>query len=231
MRQRIEKGDTAQVFTLADTHHSATLAAAASNWQTPTLLVRDKLCAMAHPALKASGSQWAPALRRLVIFNPYSSGNRMSLLRKKLCRVAVSFLALVVVSAIAQPVQVSNAWMRPTVHGQQASGAYMSLTSPTARTLVGISTPAAGIAEVHEMKMNGDVMKMREIPTLALPAGKTVDLEPGALHVMLMDLKQIVVKGTRVPMTLRFKDAKGVESSVEVNVPVSMMAPAGMAKK
>lgn len=140
-------------------------------------------------------------------------------------------LALASATALAQPVQVGNAWMRPTVPGQQSTGAYMSLTAPKSLTLVGVSTPAAGIAEVHEMKMDGDVMKMREIPALALPAGKTVNLQPGGLHVMLMDLKQPVAKDTRVPMTLRFKDAAGVESTLNLVLPVAMTAPASTAKK
>ena len=156
----------------------------------------------------------------------------MPLIRKLFVNLSTApLLLLASATAFAQPVQVSNAWMRPTVPGQQATGAYMSLTSPIPRKLVGVSTPAAGIAEVHEMKMDGDVMKMREMPELELPAGKTVDLRPGALHVMLMDLKQPFVKGTRVPVTLRFKDAKGHESTVDVTMPVSMTAPAGKAKK
>ena len=148
-----------------------------------------------------------------------------------LCRLSAAALALASTAAFAQPVQVSNAWMRPTVPGQQATGAYMSLTAPKALTLVGISTPAAGIAEVHEMKMDGDVMKMREMSELALPAGKTVALKPGGLHVMLMDLKQTVAKDTRVPMTLRFRDAAGVESTLDLVLPVAMTAPTSVTKK
>ena len=155
----------------------------------------------------------------------------MSLASKFLLRMSAASLVVVSAAAAAQPVQVSNAWIRPTVPGQQATGAYMSLTAPKALTLVGISTPAAGIAEVHEMKMDGDVMKMREIPALALPAGKTVNLKPGGLHVMLMDLKQPVAKDTRVPMTLRFKDASGVESTLNLVLPVAMSAPTSAAKK
>ena len=148
-----------------------------------------------------------------------------------LCRLSAAALALASTAAFAQPVQVSNAWMRPTVPGQQATGAYMSLTAPKALTLVGISTPAAGIAEVHEMKMDGDVMKMREISELALPAGKTVALKPGGLHVLLMDLKQPVAKDTRVPMTLRNRDAAGVESTLDLVLPVAMTAPTSVTKK
>lgn len=151
--------------------------------------------------------------------------------------VAATLLALSAGSAAAQPVpgqanvNVSNAWVRTTMPGQQSTGAFMSLRAPTAMKLVAVSTPAAGIVEVHEMKMDGDIMRMREILQLELPAGKTVDLQPGGLHVMLMDLKQPFAKDTRVPFTLTFKDAKGVDSQLNVSLPVAAVAPATAAKK
>ena len=86
------------------------------------------------------------------------------------------------------------------------------------------------MTEVHEMKMEGDVMKMRAIPALDLPAGKAVELKPGGYHVMLMDLKAPLMKDTVVPLTLVFKDAKGAESKVELKVPVSAVAPASAHK-
>jgi copper(I)-binding protein len=144
---------------------------------------------------------------------------------------ATAVLALSAASAWAQPVQVSNAWVRTTSAGQQSTGAYMALTAPTDMTLVSVSTPAAGIVEVHEMKMEGDIMRMREIPQLALPAGQKVELKPGGLHVMLMDLKQPFTKDARVPFTLNFKDAKGVDSQLNLTLPVARTAPATAAKK
>jgi copper(I)-binding protein len=141
-------------------------------------------------------------------------------------------LASACIAAVAQsaPVKVEGAWARATVQGQKGSGAFMSLTAKDATQLVGISSPVAGVAEVHEMKMEGDVMKMRALPLLDLPAGKTVELKPGGYHVMLMDLKQPLAKGTAVPLTLRFKDAKGAESKLEVSVPVGTTAPGADAK-
>lgn len=132
----------------------------------------------------------------------------------------------------AQTVEVKDAWIRTTVQGQQGTGAFMNITAKDAARLVGASSPVAGVVEVHEMKMEGDVMKMRAVPSLDLPAGQTVQLKPGGYHVMMMDLKQTLPKGSTVPLTLRFKDAKGAESQVELKVPVSTMAPgaaAGMA--
>jgi copper(I)-binding protein len=128
-----------------------------------------------------------------------------------------------------QAVQVKDAWVRPTVAGQKSSGAYMKLTAKSTQRLVGISTPVAGVAEVHEMKMEGDVMKMRALPTLDLPAGKTVELKSGGYHVMLMDLKQPLAAGGTVPLTLLFKDAKGVESKLTLNAPVAASAPSSPA--
>jgi copper(I)-binding protein len=88
----------------------------------------------------------------------------------------------------------------------------------------------AGVVEVHEMKMDGDVMKMRALESgLALPAGKAVELKPGGYHVMLMDLKLPLKKDTTIPLTLTFKDAKGVQSTQELKVPVSTTAPGSAA--
>jgi len=81
------------------------------------------------------------------------------------------------------------------------------------------------------MKMDAGVMKMNEVKGgLELPAGKAVELKPGGYHVMLMDLKEPLMKDSTVPVTLIFKDAKGVESKLELKVPVAATAPGGMAK-
>lgn len=131
-------------------------------------------------------------------------------------------------SLLAQTVDVKDAWVRATVQGQQATGAFMTFTAKDATRLVRVSSPVAGVAEVHEMKLDGDVMKMRAVVGgLELPAGKAVELKPGGYHVMLMDLKMALQKDTTVPLTLVFKDAKGSESKTEIKVPVSAAAPAG----
>ena len=130
----------------------------------------------------------------------------------------------------AQNVDVKDAWVRTSVQGQKATGAFMKITAKEGGTLVGVATPVAGVAEVHEMKMDGDVMRMRALPNgLALPAGKTVALTPGGYHVMLMDLKATLPKDSTIPLTLTFKDAKGVESRVELKLPVATTAPGGAA--
>jgi copper(I)-binding protein len=130
------------------------------------------------------------------------------------------------VSAFAQNVTVTNAWARATVQGQKATGAFMTLTAKDNAKLVGVSSPVAGVAEIHEMKVEKDVMKMAALPNgLDLPAGKVVELKPGSYHVMLMDLKAPLAKDSTVPLTLMFQDAKGVKSNVELKVQVGMQAP------
>ena len=113
------------------------------------------------------------------------------------------------------------------MQGQQATGAFMKITARDNTRLVSASTPVAGVTEVHEMKMEGDIMRMRVVVGgLELPAGKTVELKPGGYHVMMMDLKVALPKGGTVPMTLVFKDTNGVESQVQLTVPVAVAAPA-----
>lgn len=131
--------------------------------------------------------------------------------------------------ADAAHVKVENAWARASVAGQQASGAFMRLTAQEPLKLVGVESPAAAVAEVHEMKMEGDVMRMRAIDSLDLPKDVAVELKPGGYHLMLQQLKAPLVKDTQVPVTLVFKDAKGAESRLSLQVPVRMSAPAGAA--
>jgi periplasmic copper chaperone A len=102
----------------------------------------------------------------------------------------------------------------------------MKLTAKTDMKLVGVASPVAGIGEVHEMSMDGGVMKMRALPQgIDLPAGKTVELQPGGYHVMLLDLKKALPKDSQIPMTLLFKDKAGKETKLELKVPVAARAP------
>ena len=140
-----------------------------------------------------------------------------------------SALTLATLAACAQ-VEVQNVWARATVKGQMATGAFMTLTAKDGAKLVGGSSPAAGVTQVHEMKMEGSVMKMAEVKGgLDLPAGKAVELKPGGYHIMLMDLKAPLAKDSTVPLTLVFKDAKGAESKLELKVPVAAAAPGAKA--
>jgi hypothetical protein len=141
--------------------------------------------------------------------------------------IAAALTTLCTISALAQNITVTDAWVRATVQGQKATGAFMKITAKDNAKLVGVSSPVAGVAEVHEMKMDKDVMKMAALPNgLDLPAGKAVELKPGGYHVMLMDLKAPLAKDSTIPLTLTVQDAKGVKSTVELKMLVGMQAPA-----
>ena len=133
--------------------------------------------------------------------------------------IAAAFFATLAVPAAGQ-VSVSDAWVRGTVAGQMATGAFMKLTSSTDVTLVGAASPAAKIVEVHEMKQEGGMMKMNAVDRLPLPAGKSVELKPGGYHVMLMDLARPLKEGDVVPLTLTFVDKAGAKQAVEVRAAV-----------
>lgn len=125
------------------------------------------------------------------------------------------------------PVDVKNAWVRATVPGQGGTGAFMALQAPMGARLVGAATPVAGVAEIHEMKMDGDTMRMRAVPGLDLPARRSVALAPGGYHLMLMDLKEPLVAGRSIALTLSFEDAAGTRTQRELQVEVLQAAPGG----
>ncbi len=126
----------------------------------------------------------------------------------------------------AQTIEVKDGWVRTTVQGQSGTGAYMKITAPGGARLIGASTPVAGVTEIHEMKMDGNVMRMRALPGgLELPPGKTVELGSGGYHLMLTQLKAALPKGSTVPLTLVFKNAKGTEEKVQLTLPVALAAP------
>lgn len=122
--------------------------------------------------------------------------------------------------AQAQPVEVKDAWIRGIVGGQKATGAFMNLTSRSPARLVAVSSPAAGVVEIHSMKMDGGVMRMFAVDGIELPANRTVKLAPGGYHVMLMDLKRTLKPGERVPLRLTFELAGTKRETVEVDVEV-----------
>lgn len=128
--------------------------------------------------------------------------------------------ALCMVPAAYAQVQVNDAWVRATVPGQKATGAFMQLQSDKDAKVLSASAPAAGIVEIHEMAMNNNVMSMRQVPSIELPAGKPIDLKPGGYHIMLMDLKQQAKAGDVLPMTLEIEGADGKRYVVEVKADV-----------
>lgn len=114
-------------------------------------------------------------------------------------------------------VQVADPWVRATVPQQRATGAFMILTAKSDSRLVGVASPAARVVEVHEMTLSADnVMRMRAIEGLELPAGKPVELKSGGYHVMLIDLAAQVKEGDHVPLTLTVETADGKRESIAV---------------
>jgi hypothetical protein len=132
---------------------------------------------------------------------------------------------LLCTAALAQTT-VKEPWVRGTVPQQKATGMFAQITSPQGGKLVSAASPVAGVVEIHEMAMDGNVMKMRAIPALDLPAGKTVELKPGGYHVMLMDLKQTIQAGDTVPVTLVIEGADKKRETIEVKAPVRALGQA-----
>ncbi|MAU96878.1 MAG: hypothetical protein CMP81_13480 [Fulvimarina sp.] len=118
--------------------------------------------------------------------------------------------------------EIGHPWSRATLPNAPVAGGYMTITNTgdTADRLIGGSTPAAAEVQIHEMQMDGDVMKMRQIDGgLEVPAGETVTLAPGGYHLMLMKPEKRLMEGDRVPLTLRFEKAGTVEVELAVDKP------------
>ena len=107
----------------------------------------------------------------------------------------------------AVPVEVKDAWVRAPAPGQKVAGAYMELLSRTHLALISVASPAAARVELHSTAIEDGVMKMRPVDRVELPAGKAVKLEPGGLHVMLIDLRQPLQPEAKVPLTLTLQRA------------------------
>jgi copper(I)-binding protein len=133
---------------------------------------------------------------------------------------SLATVALLLAPPAAAQVAVTDAWVRGTVAGQKATGAFMQLTSLTDMTLVGAASPSAKIVEIHEMKQEGGMMKMNAVGRIALPANRTVELKPGGYHIMMMELAQPLKEGDTVPLTLTFEDKAGKKQTIEVKAPV-----------
>ena len=135
----------------------------------------------------------------------------------------VPALFLLAAAGEASSVQIDHAWARPTPGGAQNGAAYMTIAEKgDADKLVGVSTPAAAMVEVHETIDDNGVMKMRPVRGLALEPGKPVALAPGGRHIMLMGLKAPLKVGDTFPLTLRFEHAAPVTITVTVESPSGM---------
>ncbi len=133
--------------------------------------------------------------------------------------VAPLLLAASASVALAQ-VEIKDAWVRGTVAQQKTTGAFLRITSATDARLVSVHSPAAGVVEIHEMRMDGDVMRMRAVAGIDLPANRAVELKPGGYHLMLLELVRPLKDGESVALTLTIEARDGKRSTVEVSAPV-----------
>ena len=117
-------------------------------------------------------------------------------------------------------VQVKDAWVRATVAEQKVTGAFMQLSSQRDVRLVEARSAVAGTVEIHEMSMDGGIMRMRPIAGIDLPAGRTVELKPGGYHVMLIDLKRQLKEGETLSLTLMVEGKDKKRETIEVKAAV-----------
>lgn len=139
----------------------------------------------------------------------------------------ICFTLLFTLAACAKAendIAISNAWARATAPGQKVGAAYMDLSSQKGATLIKAESDLAGIVEIHSMTMENDVMKMRMLDELPLPAGTTVSLEPGGYHLMLFDLKQPLDIGKSAEFKLHFRTGRGETQVISVTLPVKSSA-------
>ncbi|QWD48180.1 copper chaperone PCu(A)C [Polynucleobacter paneuropaeus] len=116
-------------------------------------------------------------------------------------------------------IKIEDAYTRATVPGQQVAGAFMKIENggTAADQLVSASSPAAGEVQLHQMSMEGNVMKMGQVKDIVVPANGSVDLKPGGYHIMLMNIKAPLKAGETVPVKLKFAKAGEVEVKLPVN--------------
>ena len=144
-------------------------------------------------------------------------------------------MVLLVALALAAPfaaadVTVSQPWVRGTVAPQKVTGAFMKLKSDRDVKLVAASSPVAKLVEIHEMTTVKDVMRMRPVTELALPAGKDVELKPGGFHLMLMGIERQFKQGDVVPITLSVQESDGKTRTIEVKAEVRDLTASGSAR-
>ncbi len=136
----------------------------------------------------------------------------------------VACSVLIAAAAIAQTrtVEITDAWARATPGTATNGAAYLTIESPTADRLTGVSTPVAKQAELHRMTLADGIMTMRPLAAIDLPAGQPVTLKPGALHIMLVGLSAPLRAGQTFPLMLRLENGGTREITVAVEKPGAM---------
>ncbi|WP_077048919.1 copper chaperone PCu(A)C [Pseudomonas sp. KK4] len=128
---------------------------------------------------------------------------------------------------VSAQTQVSDAWVRATVAGQPSTGAFMTLQADSDSKLISVQSPISKTVQIHQMSMKDDVMRMGQVQSVALPAGKPVSLDPQGYHVMLLDLTAQVAEGSTVPLTLTVENAKGEKETIEVQAQARSLGATG----
>jgi len=135
----------------------------------------------------------------------------------------LSVVASASVTAVAHgyekgDIQVRHPWARATPPGAKVGAAYLEIrnTGKEPDRLIGAASPAAERVEVHVQVRDGDILKMREVAGLVAPARQRLSLRPGGPHLMIVGLGKPLVKGDRVPLTLRFERAGELQIELEV---------------
>ena len=142
--------------------------------------------------------------------------------------ISTTLFALYLTSTAQAQVTVKGVWVRATVPQQKVTGAFMQIHSVQGTRLIEARSTSAAKVELHEMKMEGDVMKMRALNALDLPAGKTVELKPGSYHIMLIDLKAQVKEGDIIPLMLVVEGKDKKHEVIEVNAIAKALNHAAM---
>ena len=147
-------------------------------------------------------------------------------------KIALSLCLLAAATLAQAQVTVQDPWVRGTVPMQQASGAFMQLSATKDTRLVAAKSPVANVVEIHEMVMDNNIMKMRQVPGLDIVPGRVLELKPGGYHVMLIELKQQLKGGDVVPITLFFEDTQTKKQfTQEVQAPVTALGGGNMPMK
>lgn len=139
---------------------------------------------------------------------------------------ALLLLSLLLIPAThaADTVAVTDAWVRLPPPGAQIAAAYLTLSSKQTISMSSVTSPLAEAVEIHTMSMHNGMMKMRQLPALKIEANKPVKLEPGGLHLMLINPKPALKEGDTVPLELHFKQGKREIAAVKVQAMVKSPA-------
>lgn len=139
-------------------------------------------------------------------------------------KIVLYVCSCVLMSSAWGQVQLDKPWVRATVAGQRATGAFMTIKTVEPVRLIRAQSPVAGVVEIHEMVMEGQIMRMRALPFLEAAKGADLVLQPGGYHIMLMELKKPLNKGDQVPLTLIFENTLTKKvSEIKLEAPVQSL--------